>query len=248
MDANQVATLRALLAPTGWLDRTRAFARGLRQATRTPGGLLLVGTPAEEPWHLTAHLDEESRLSGIPEMMPTLVRWQVPDGAPPHLRVGLERLGAARRGETVFVVTPSTAPVPLLERVSDARKVGATIFALDQGDPELEGLAHESMSIAPDRLSAGLPGMVSFGAAQHLISAACGELGADPKAAADRGAAGEEFGVASQVHGVMAGQSAGEQATGSQPGTPGYQRYRPGVRGLRDRVAHLLDVVSGPNP
>ena len=158
MDADQVATLRALLAPTAWLDRTRAFARGLRQATRAPGGLLLVGTPAEEPWHLTAHLDEESRLSGIPEMMPTLVRWQVPDGAPPHLRVGLERLGAARRGETVFVVTPSTAPVPLLERVSDARKVGATIFALDQGDPELEGLAHEAMSIAPDHLSPGVPG------------------------------------------------------------------------------------------
>jgi hypothetical protein len=244
VDANQVATLRALLAPTGWLDRTRAFARGLRQATRTPGGLLLVGTPAEEPWHLTAHLDEESRLSGIAEMMPTLVRWQVPDAAPPHLRVGVERLRAARRGETVFVVTPSTAPVPLLERVSDARKVGATIFALDQGDPELEGLAHEALSIAP---GPGAPGMVSFGAAQHLISAACGELGAD-RSAADRGATGEEFGVASPVHGVTGDQPAGQEGRGGQPGTPGYQRYRPGVRGLRDRVAHLLDVVSGPNP
>ena len=31
-----------------------------------------------------------------------------------------------------------------------------------------------------------------------------------------------------------------------QPGTTGYQRYRPGMRGLRDRVARLLDVVSGP--
>jgi hypothetical protein len=216
VDANQVATLRELLAPTGWLDRTRAFARGLRNATRTPGGLLVVGPPAEEPWHLTAHLDEESRLSGIPELMPTLVRWQVPEAAPPHLRVGLERLEAARRGETVFIVTPSTAPVPLLERVSDARKTGATIFALDQGDPELEGLAHEAMSIVP---GPGTPAMVSFGAAQHLISAACGELGA--------------------------GQG---EARAGRPGTPGYQRYRPGVRGLRDRVAHLLDVVSGPNP
>ena len=207
-----MATLRALLAPTGWLDRTRAFARGLRQATRTAGGLLLVGTPAEEPWHLTAHMDEESRLSGIPELMPTLVRWNVPDGAPPHLRVGLERLAAARRGETVFVVTPSTAPVPLLERVSDARRDGATIFTLDQGDPELGALAHETMTIAP---GPGLPGLLSFGAAQHLISAAAGELGRD-------GGAG-------------------------RPGTPGYQRYRPGVRGQRDRVAHLLDVVSGPS-
>jgi len=31
-----------------------------------------------------------------------------------------------------------------------------------------------------------------------------------------------------------------------QPGTAGYQRYRPGMRGLRDRVARLLDAVSGP--
>jgi hypothetical protein len=220
VDANQVATLRALLAPTGWLDRTRAFARGLRKATRTPGGLLLVGPPAEEPWHLTAHLDEESRLSGIPELMPTLVRWEVPPGAPPHLRVGLERLEAAQRGETVFVVTAATAPVPLLERISDARRDGATIFALDQGDPELDALAHEAMTIAP---GPGVPAMMSFGAAQHLVSAACGEL--------DRN---EEFGVAS-------GDGRVERL-----GTTGYQRYRPGVRGLRDRVAHLLDVVSGP--
>ena len=197
-----------------------------------------MGAPAEEPWHLTAHLDEESRLSGIPELMPTLVRWQVPDGAPPHLRVGLERLEAARRGETVFVVTPSTAPVPLLERVSDARKTGATIFALDQGDPELEGLAHEAMSIAP---GPGVLGMMSFGAAQHLISAACGELGADQGAVGgDRNQAGEKSGAASP-------QEPGPEGRAGRPGTPGYQRYRPGVRGLRDRVAHLLEVVSGPD-
>ena len=222
VDANQVATLRALLAPTGWLERTRAFARGLRKATRTPGGLLLVGTPAEEPWHLTAHLDEESRLSGIAELAPTLVRWEVPAGAPQHLRVGLDRLEAARRGETLFVVSPTTAPVPLLERVSDARRVGATIFALDQGDPELDGLAHEAMALAP---GPGVPGRLTFGAAQHLVSAACGELGGQ------RG----EFGVAGQARQAPAG-------------IHGSQRYRPGVKGLRDRVARLLDVVSGPVP
>jgi hypothetical protein len=170
--------------------------------------------------------------------MPTLVRWQVPQGAPSHLRVGLERLEAARRGETVFVVTPSTAPVPLLERVSDARKTGATIFALDQGDPELDGLAHEAMSITP---GPGVPGMVSFGAVQHLISAACGELGAGRGALGeDRNEAGKEFGVASPAQGGAAADRI------ERTDTPGYQRYRPGVRGLRDRVAHLLDLVSGP--
>ncbi len=221
VDADQVATLRALLAPTGWLERTRLFARGLRKATRTPGGLLLVGTPTEEPWHLAAHLEEESRLSGIEELAPTLVRWQVPADAPEHLRVGLDRLEAARRGETLFVVTPTTAPVPLLERVSDARRLGATIFALDQGDPELDGLAHEAISLQP---GPGVPGGLTFGAAQHLVSAACGDLDG-------------------------AGQSGGAgQARPAQPGMAGYQRYRPGVRGLRDRVARLLDVVSGPVP
>jgi hypothetical protein len=177
----------------------------------------VVGTPEDEPWHLTAHLDEESRMSGIPELTPTLVRWRVPQGAPSHLRVGLERLEAARRGETLFVVTPSTAPVPLLERVSDARRTGATVFALDQGDPELDALAHETMAVRPGA------DPVSFGAAQHLVSSAVGELGE-----------GGEFGVARGGRRV------------SLADLPGYQKYRPGVRGLRDRVARLLDAVSGP--
>jgi hypothetical protein len=110
----------------------------------------------------------------------------------------------------------------LLERVSDARRTGATIFALDLGDPELDALAHESMAIRPGSDA------VSFGGAQHLISSAVGEIGA-----AERFECGE-FGVASA------------EARISMPGTPGYQRYRPGVRGLRDRVARLLDAVSGP--
>jgi hypothetical protein len=197
VDADQVATLRALLSPTGWIERTETFARMLR-STRSPGGLLLVGTPAEEPWHLAAHLDEESRYSGILELAPTLVRWSPPDGAPAHLRVGMDRLEAAQRGEIVFVVTPETAPVPLLERVNDARKTGATVLALNQGDPELEGLAHESL-IVPEHADSS----VSFSAGQHLVSAAAG----------DRDVPGR-------------GPAAG--------------------RGLRARLARLLEAVSGP--
>jgi hypothetical protein len=192
MNRDEVDALRALLAPTGWPDRARAFARALRVSTASRGGLLLVGTPAEEPWHLAAHLDDEARLSGLPELTPTLVRWQVPDAAPPHLRVGLDRLAAARRGETLFVVSPEAAPVPLLERADDARRAGATILALNQGDPELDGLAHETLTVAPDATAP-----VTFTVAQHLVSAAAG----DPAAAR---------------------------------------------RGLRQRLAHLLDVVSGP--
>jgi hypothetical protein len=217
MDANQVATLRELLAPPGWLERTRTFARGLRSATRLRGGLMVVGTPDDEPWHLTAHLDEESRLAGIPELMPTLVRWDPPAGAPAHLRVGLDRLEAARRGETLFVVTPATAPVPLLERVSDARRIGATIFALDQGDPELDALAHEALTVRD----------LSFGAAQHLVTAACGELGETGEA--------REYNVAGD-YGLAARKLA----------AVGARRSNGAPTGVRARLARLLDTVAGP--
>jgi hypothetical protein len=99
------------------------------------------------------------------------VRWRPPPGAPAHLAVGLGRLEAARRGETLFVVSPAAAPVPLLERVDDARHAGVTILALDQGDPDLDGLAHESLIVAAGRAP------VSFDAAQHLVSAAAGQAG-----------------------------------------------------------------------
>jgi hypothetical protein len=201
VDADQVAALRALLAPTGWLERTRAFARVLRTSTRTPGGLLLVGTPEEEPWHLAAHLDEESRFAGIPELAPTLVRWAPAEDAPAHLRVGMERLAAARRGEALFVVSPAAAPVPLLERVSDARRAGAVILAMDRGDRELEDLAHEALTVR----AAADP--VTFDVAQHLVSAAAGEP---------------------ERHG--------------RAGPPD------GWRGLRSRLARLLNTVSGPPP
>ena len=173
VDADQVTALRILLGSSTWLQRTRSFARALRgSAPRTSGGLLIVGTPEDEPWHLAAHLDQESRLAGIPGLAPTLVRWAPPPGAAPHLRVGMSRLEQTQRGEAVFVVAPGTVPAPLLERVHDARRVGATILALDQGDPELDDMAHEYLSVEP-----GLA-PVSFDAAQHLVSAAAGEPGA----------------------------------------------------------------------
>jgi hypothetical protein len=233
VDADQVATLRTLLARSGWLERAGAFGRALRGSTRSPGGLLLVGTPSYEPWHLTAHLDEESRLSGIPELMPTLVRWSPPPDAPPHLRVGLARLEAARRGETLFVVSAETAPVPLLERVNDARRTGATILALggaSGGDRELESLAHESLLVpaaSPARPAsfdeaglAGRMGLLTFDAAQHLVSAAAG----DRDAAKSRGPQHDRDDRGARV--------------------PGGAR---GARSLRERVARLLDIVSGPS-
>ncbi|MEV4104061.1 hypothetical protein AB0J42_27745 [Nonomuraea sp. NPDC049649] len=188
MDSGAVADLREILAGTVWVERTRELGRALR-TTRSPGGLLLVGTPDDEPWHLTAHLADEARLSGLPQLAPTLVRWSPPPGAPAHLRVGLERIERAARGETLFVVAGEQAPVPLLERVDDARRIGATILALEGGDTELAGLAHDAITV-PQHAP------VSFDGAQHLVSTAAGEIPQRP--------------------------------------------------GLRDRLARLLDKLSGP--
>jgi hypothetical protein len=216
MNADQVAALRALLAPTGWLERTSSFARALRRSARTPNGLLVVGPAADEPWHMTAHLADESSLAGIPELAPTLIRWEPEPGAPAHLSVGLGRLRAATSAETLLVVSPQLAPAELLERVHDVRRSGATVFALDGDDPELDGLAHESLPVRPGTAP------MSFEAAQHLVSSSVTD---DGDAVGLRRAA------------ARLADEPGTMHTMSAPGRN---------RSLRTRLARVLDAVSGP--
>lgn len=169
MDAVRVALLREVLAGTQWPAATRRFAGTLRSCVVPHGGgLLLVGTEEYEPWHLAAHLVDESTWSGLPELTPTLVRHRVEPGDPAHLAVGLGRIEAAGRGETLLVVVPERPDEGLLERVHDARRAGATVLSLDNGDPEVRGLAHEALSVA-----AGDD--VDLDTVQHLVSAAAGE-------------------------------------------------------------------------
>jgi hypothetical protein len=180
VDKQQVHVLRDLLSSSGWVERTRDFAGSLRRSTSQPGGLLLVGTPQEEPWHLAAHLDDEARFSGVPGLTPTLVRYAPPPGAPPHLAVGLERLQAVSRGETLFIVAPDAAPEQLLERVADAKRIGATILSIDNGDDDLASLAHDRLVVpsyqldVPTNLDMNLAS-VDFETVQHLVSVAAGE-------------------------------------------------------------------------
>lgn len=173
MDRARVSILRELLVGTGWVEKTREFGRALRQAPHDPGGLLVVGTPTEDPWHLAAHLDDEARWSALPNLAPVLVRWAPPAGAPAHLSVGLERLEHVRRGETVFVVAPDAATEALLERVADARRIGATVLSIDSGDTQLEALAHESLAV-PTEADTGLI-VPEFDVVSHLVSSAAGE-------------------------------------------------------------------------
>ncbi|GGW83065.1 hypothetical protein [Streptomyces lomondensis] len=169
MDAVRVALLREVLAGTEWLGATRRFAGALRGSVVSHGGgLLLVGTPQYEPWHLAAHLVDEAAWSGTPELAPTLVRHDARPSDPAHLAVGLGRLEAARRGETLLVVSPDPPCAPLLERVSGARRAGATVLALGPGQGELPAMAHEALAV-PDGSELDLDTV------QHLVSAAAGE-------------------------------------------------------------------------
>ncbi|PVE13915.1 hypothetical protein [Streptomyces scopuliridis] len=171
MDAVRVALLREVLAGTEWPSATRRFAGALRASVVSQGGgLLLVGTEEYEPWHLTAHLVDEAAWSGQPELTPTLVRHRVRSGDPAHLAIGLGRLEAAGRGETLLVVAPERPDTGLLERVHGARRAGATVLSLDGGDEEVRGLAHDALSV--DAVAAN---GVDLDTVQHLVSAAAGE-------------------------------------------------------------------------
>lgn len=172
MDSAQTNLLRELLNGTAWYTECRGFARTLRRAPRTPGGLLLVGTPEEEPWHLAAHLDTEAGLANLPQLAPTLIRHQVPPNAPPHLAVPLNRLVEARRGEAVLIVAPDDPGAPLLERVDDARRRGAAILTVAEGEEasgELLSLSHEALLVPENGV---VPG---FDAAQHILASTAGE-------------------------------------------------------------------------
>ncbi|MFI9820758.1 hypothetical protein ACIHFC_09850 [Streptomyces sp. NPDC052013] len=169
MDAVRVALLREVLAGTEWLGATRRFAGALRGSVVSHGGgLLLVGTQDYEPWHLAAHLVDEAAWSGTPELSPTLVRHDARPSDPAHLAVGLGRLEAARRGETVLVVAPGEPGAALLERASDARRAGAVLLSLGPSDGELPVLAHETLPV-PEGSELDLDTV------QHLVSAAAGE-------------------------------------------------------------------------
>ncbi|WP_405612517.1 hypothetical protein [Streptomyces sp. NBC_00076] len=178
MDAVRVALLREVLAGTEWLGATRRFAGTLRASVVSHGGgLLLVGGPEYEPWHLAAHLVDEAAWSGTPELAPTLVRQDARPSDPAHLAVGPGRLAAARRGETLLVVSPTEPTASLLEGVHDARRAGATVLALGggaggggegRGAGELAAMAHEVLAV-PDGAELDLDTV------QHLVSAAAGE-------------------------------------------------------------------------
>ncbi len=165
MNVRDLASLRRLLPGGRFHDEVVEFSSALGQAPKSVGELLLVGTEVHEPWHFAAHLGDEARWNGRPELAPTLVRWQVPPGARPHLSIGLERLEAVRANEALLVVSPDAAAEQLLDRVEDARRCGAVVLAMETDDPDLRGLAHETLTVPTS------PDVSYLDVAQHVISA-----------------------------------------------------------------------------
>ena len=237
MDSARVQLLRELLSTTGWVDRTRGFARSIRRSTDAGNGLLLVGTPTEEPWHLAAHLDDESRYSGIPSLMPTLVRWNPPPGAPAHLSIGLDRIEAAGRGETLFIIAPDDPTDALLERLSDARKSGATLLTMDRGDDDLAALAHDQLIVPPTGLvsasgepltrDGGLASQPSFESSSSLTSMS----------------RMTEIELITPAMSFDTVQHLVSAATGEAPDGAATSR-----RNFRDRLGRMLDTIQGAQP
>src|SRR5262249_22662785 len=133
-----------------------------------------AGPADDEPWHLAAHLTDESQWSGLPELTPILLRHDPPPDAPPHLATSLRRLESSGRGEALLFVAEHDPEDPLLERIDDARRRGARILSLDSGAKQLRSLAHETL-IVPDE-----PGPLTFDSAQHLVSLAAATSGVEP--------------------------------------------------------------------
>jgi hypothetical protein len=157
--------VRRRLQP-GWLTAARAFATGMRSAGHAPGRLLVVGPPDDEPWHLTAHLAEAAQWRHVPELAPTLLRWHVPAGAPAHLAVPIDEVTRAGQETTVLVTAPGEAGEQLLERLDDARRGGAALFALHGGDAELAGLVRQELTVPTTA------DVLTFDTASHLVTEA----------------------------------------------------------------------------
>jgi hypothetical protein len=145
VDLTKASMLRELLDGTELASRTSQFAHSMRRFTTRSSGLMLFGPEHDEPWHLTAHIDDEVTRAGIPDLKPSLVRWAPAAGAPPHLSIGLDRLRDVGKGESLVVVSEDRPASALLERVDDVRRRGATVFSIDNGDTELASLSHESL-------------------------------------------------------------------------------------------------------
>jgi len=137
------------LGPFG--AETCRFASKLGGPSPSSERLFVLGTPDFEPWHFVAHLGEQAARYGRRDLMPTLMRWQVPAGAPAHLSVGVNDVTRASRRDTFLVIAPGGEAPELLQRVADAKRVGSRVMSLHREQADLAELSHETLSVGPSR-------------------------------------------------------------------------------------------------
>jgi hypothetical protein len=142
----------------------RLFADALGGRHDRSTNLLVVGVPEFEPWHFAAHLGEQADRCGRVDLVPTLLRWRVPPGAPSHLAITVDALMSASRSQTVLVIDPFGGAPELLERLADAKHQGARIMTVHRDQSELIELSHETLSVDP------LRPIRDFEVVQHLVS------------------------------------------------------------------------------
>jgi hypothetical protein len=157
--------LRRWLRDLGELGvQTVHFAGALGGRREESNRLLVVGTPEFEPWHFVAHMSEEAERQGRGDLRPTLMRWEIPAGAPAHLAVSVDDIAHATRDQTVLVVSSRTRSWEMLERVSDAKRRGARIMSVHRGDDDLADLSHEMLSVDPRRADQ------DYDITQHIVT------------------------------------------------------------------------------
>ncbi len=153
----------------GWRSSAWDLGEQLRPAAAVTSNLFVVGTDTFDAWHVAAHFHDQARRSNLPGLSPTLLRWNPPATAPPHLRHSAHELAAADRRSAVLVIAPDRLHDDGLQRLADARRRGAALFTVTS-DGELASLAHEGVLIGPDNRDANERTLEDFVVASHLVT------------------------------------------------------------------------------
>ncbi len=158
-------SIKRLIRSLGDLGReARGFGCALGSGSAGLGKLMIVGTHSYEPWHFTAHLADEAARRSRPDLSPTLLRWQIIAGAPAHLSVSVDEVARASRDCTVLVIPDHDDP-GLLERISDARRRGARVMAIERASSRLASYSHEYLMVDEKHTDQ------EYDLCQHIITA-----------------------------------------------------------------------------
>lgn len=171
MNLGQAEAIARAARATSWFGGLSGFGGTLRRSVHRQGQLWVVGSEADEPWHFTAHLEALARYRGVPELAPTLVRWQRPSNASAP-GISVDDMAAGGIGQTVLAISEDPDDPELLERLADAKRRGATILGLTSGDGDgMDSVAHEAHTVAADATArvGRLAMLCDFEVATHLV-------------------------------------------------------------------------------